>query len=89
MCMMSAFSVAVRPTPEEVKQRRLHYDEAYYEDRAHTYVTETLEEAVQMYIKDDQAKEDRPDINMKKGEHFFLQRAEIPYVRAGMVSGRG
>ena len=85
MCMMSKYSVAVRPTPEEVKAKGLYYEERYYEDRARTYITETPEEAVKLYIEDDKAKEDRPDIRMKKGEHFFLQRAEFPYIRARMV----
>lgn len=82
---MKTFSVAVRPTPEEVKARNLYYDERYYEGREREYVAETPEEAVKMYIEDDKAKEDRPDVRMKKGEHFFLQRTEIPYVRARMV----
>lgn len=82
---MKTYNVAVRPTPEEVKSRGLYYDEQYYEDRERKYVTETPEEAVRQYIEDDKAKEDRPDICMKKGDHFFLRREEFKYVRAREV----
>lgn len=80
------YSVAVRPTPEEVKKHHLYYDEAYYEDREKKFMASSPEEAVALYIESDKAKEDRPDVCMKKGDHFFLRREEFKYIRAREVN---
>lgn len=82
---MKTYSVAVRPTPEEIKSRGLYYEEQYYEDREKQFQANSPEEAVKMYIEADKAKEDRPDIGLKKGGHFFLRREEFQYVRAREV----
>lgn len=83
---MTTYSVAVRPTKEEIKRHSLHYDEAYYEDRKKHIKAASEAEAVTKYIESDKAPTDRPDIGLRKGDHFFLTPAEIKYVRARPVS---
>lgn len=87
MCMQhKRYSVAVRPTEEEVQQQHLYYDKAYYEDRAKTIVAINEHAAVQQYIEDDRAKFPQPSIGIKVGDHLFLQRQELKYVRAKELS---
>jgi len=83
--MKTKYSVAVRPTPEEVKRNGYYYDEAYYEDRAEIISAESESEAIAEFIQRDQALEDRKSMGIKKGEQLTLQQAEIPYIRTRKV----
>lgn len=66
---MKVWSVAVRPTPEEVKAKGLYYDKPYYDDRTVYIAAATAAEAEAKYKVHPQLQ-------------GWLCPAEKPYVRA-------
>lgn len=79
---MPKYSVAVRPTPDQVKRGGLFYDPAYYEDRARVIDAKTPAIAAELYVEYHRSSEDRPDVGIKRGDLVWLTKPEIPFLKA-------
>lgn len=80
--MPKRYSVAIRPTTEEIRRDRLHYDQAYFEDRAETIYADNESSAVDLYLAMNISQNDIPDVGIKKGDRIWMKESEERYVRA-------